>query len=222
MVVTGDPSATIADMRKVELVFRRVMVDPAKLLPRWRDGLDCSEVSKHETRRQSFWDSVRVGFGFTSGRRKSHDTFESRSSTNPANSSVPSSCRRSRNRDAEWRAQLTPEQFEVARGKGTERPFCGTLLDNKRQGVYTCVCCGLPLFTSNAKFNSGTGWPSFFQPVADENVVNDEDRSYGMRRVEILCARCDCHLGHVFEDGPRPTGLRYLCEFRIAGLHRQC
>ena len=111
--------------------------------------------------------------------------------------------------DEEWRQQLTREQYDVARGKGTERPFCGTLLDNKRQGIYTCICCGLPLFTSSSKFNSGTGWPSFFQPVASENVVNEEDRSYGMRRVEILCARCDCHLGHVFDDGPRPTGLRY-------------
>lgn len=111
--------------------------------------------------------------------------------------------------DAEWLAQLTREQFEVARGKGTERPFCGTLLDNKKSGVYACVCCGLPLFSSNAKFDSGTGWPSFFAPVANENVITEVDTSYGMRREEILCARCDCHLGHVFEDGPRPTGLRF-------------
>ena len=111
--------------------------------------------------------------------------------------------------DAEWRAVLTPEQYQVARGKGTERPFCGTLLDNKRAGVYTCICCGLPLFESGSKFNSGTGWPSFFQPIAEENVVEVSDRSHAMSRTEILCARCDCHLGHVFDDGPRPTGLRY-------------
>ena len=86
--------------------------------------------------------------------------------------------------EAEWRAQLTPEQFQVARAHGTERPFCGTLLDNKRHGVYTCICCGLPLFASNAKFDSGTGWPSFFQPVADENVAVRPDLSYGMRRIE--------------------------------------
>jgi methionine-R-sulfoxide reductase len=111
--------------------------------------------------------------------------------------------------DAEWRSQLTPEQFEVARGKGTERPFCGTLLDNKRQGVYACVCCGLPLFASNSKFNSGTGWPSFFAPVAPENVLTAVDRTHGMERTEILCARCDAHLGHVFPDGPKPSGLRF-------------
>lgn len=111
--------------------------------------------------------------------------------------------------DAEWRAQLSDSQYRIARGKGTERPFCGTLLDNKKQGVYSCICCGLPLFSSSGKFNSGTGWPSFFEPVAPENVTTHEDFSHGMSRVEILCARCDCHLGHVFEDGPRPTGLRF-------------
>ena len=111
--------------------------------------------------------------------------------------------------DAEWQKQLTPQQFHIARGKGTERAFCGTLLDNKRNGVYACVCCGLPLFASNSKFNSGTGWPSFFKPVAEENVATEQDTSHGMMRAEILCARCDCHLGHVFEDGPAPTGLRY-------------
>src|SRR5437764_2129924 len=111
--------------------------------------------------------------------------------------------------DDAWRAQLTPEQFAVARGKGTERPFCGTLLDNKMKGVYACICCGLPLFSSNSKFNSGTGWPSFFQPIASQNVIEHSDLAFGMERTEILCARCDCHLGHVFDDGPHPTGLRF-------------
>jgi methionine-R-sulfoxide reductase len=111
--------------------------------------------------------------------------------------------------EAEWRAQLTPEQFQIARAHGTERAFCGTLLDNKRAGVYSCICCGLPLFSSNAKFDSGTGWPSFFQPIADENVATKADHSYGMVRIEILCVRCGCHLGHVFPDGPKPTGQRH-------------
>jgi methionine-R-sulfoxide reductase len=111
--------------------------------------------------------------------------------------------------DDEWRRRLTPEQFRILRSSGTERPFCGTLLDNKKQGVYTCAGCGLPLFTSDAKFNSGTGWPSFFQPIAKENVAEHADHSHGMTRVEINCARCDGHLGHVFPDGPAPTRLRY-------------
>jgi methionine-R-sulfoxide reductase len=111
--------------------------------------------------------------------------------------------------DAEWQAQLPPETYRITRSKGTERPFCGTLLDNKKSGAYHCVCCDLPLFSSDAKFNSGTGWPSFFQPIAPENVATLEDRSHGMVRVEILCARCDAHLGHVFPDGPPPTRERH-------------
>jgi methionine-R-sulfoxide reductase len=110
--------------------------------------------------------------------------------------------------DAEWEKQLGTAVYEIARAKGTERPFCGNLLDNHKKGVYACVCCNLPLFSSDAKFNSGTGWPSFFQPVAKENVVKHTDAD-GYRE-EILCSRCDCHLGHVFDDVPdQPTGLRF-------------
>lgn len=111
--------------------------------------------------------------------------------------------------DAEWREKLTPEQFQVTRKKGTERAFTGKYHDSHADGIYTCVCCGTPLFDSKTKFESGTGWPSFYQPIAKENVEESADTSYGMRRVEVLCSRCDSHLGHVFEDGPKPTGLRY-------------
>jgi len=111
--------------------------------------------------------------------------------------------------DAEWLKQLGPARFRILRSSGTEAPFCGTLLDNKKTGVYFCAGCELPLFASNSKFHSGTGWPSFFQPFAKENVTEITDVSHGMERTEIRCARCDGHLGHVFPDGPAPTGLRY-------------
>jgi peptide-methionine (R)-S-oxide reductase len=104
---------------------------------------------------------------------------------------------------------FTPEERHVILDHGTERPFCGALLDNKKQGTYVCRLCGLPLFASNAKFHSGTGWPSFFQPYDKDHIRELSDESHGMRRVEIRCARCDAHLGHVFEDGPPPTHLRY-------------
>ncbi len=111
--------------------------------------------------------------------------------------------------DAEWRKRLTPAQFRITRGKDTERAFCGGLLNNKKAGMYVCVCCNLPLFESGTKFESGSGWPSFFRPAAMENIREEADRSLGMVRTEILCARCGAHLGHVFDDGPPPTGRRY-------------
>ena len=111
--------------------------------------------------------------------------------------------------DAEWKAMLTPEQYEVARLKGTERAFTGKYYDFHDKGVYLCVCCGNELFTSDTKYDSGCGWPSFYAPLEESRVIKDVDTSYGMRRTEVTCSRCGAHLGHVFEDGPNPTGLRF-------------
>ena len=109
----------------------------------------------------------------------------------------------------EWKKELSPEQFYVCFNKGTERPFTGEYYDSKDEGVYKCVACGSDLFDSNTKFDSGTGWPSFFKPIAEESVDEETDGSFGMRRTEVMCSSCGAHLGHVFNDGPRPTGLRY-------------
>lgn len=111
--------------------------------------------------------------------------------------------------DAEWRAQLTDEEYRITRKHGTERAFTGPYWNSKEEGVFSCKCCGLPLFDASTKYDSGTGWPSFFASISKENVAEKEDRSFFMRRTEVLCARCDAHLGHVFPDGPQPTGLRY-------------
>lgn len=111
--------------------------------------------------------------------------------------------------DEEWRQQLTDEQFQVTRKKATERPFTGEYHASKEAGVYRCICCGTELFDADSKFDSGTGWPSFWAPVNEEHVATEEDRAFGIRRVEVLCSVCDAHLGHVFEDGPAPTYLRY-------------
>ena len=111
--------------------------------------------------------------------------------------------------DAQWREELTAEQYLITRQKGTEPPFSGRYNDFKAEGTFHCVCCGNALFDSHTKFKSGSGWPSFWEPIAEENIQSVRDTSHGMVRVEIICSRCDAHLGHVFEDGPKPTGLRY-------------
>lgn len=111
--------------------------------------------------------------------------------------------------DEEWREELSPEQYEITRQKGTERAFTGKYWDHKEEGVYKCVACGAPLFSSETKYESGSGWPSFYEPMPDAPVGEEEDRSFMMRRTEVLCEQCGSHLGHVFPDGPQPTGLRY-------------
>ncbi len=114
-----------------------------------------------------------------------------------------------RKSDDEWRKVLTPEQFEITRTKGTEKSCSGAFWNNRAEGVYRCVCCGLDLFRSDSKFDSKTGWPSFFAPVSAEHIRSEQDYSHDMRRTEVLCARCDAHLGHLFDDGPQPSGLRF-------------